>query len=83
MGVAHTSRKLSKITKPGQPVDRVSREGMKIEKKKTIRQNYNMTSASAEAEAALFFLPVCFYIIPGTSKTHGQFLDQRQSTQAK
>ena len=36
-----------------QSVNRVSREGGRIEKK-TIRQHYNMTPASAEAEANLF-----------------------------
>jgi hypothetical protein len=31
------------LTKPAQSVNRVSREGVGIEKKKTIRQHYNMT----------------------------------------
>jgi hypothetical protein len=42
-----------------------------------------MTPASAEAEAPLVFFPVCFCIRLGTSKKHGQFLDQRQSNQAR
>ena len=39
-----------------------------------------MAPASAAAEAAF---PVCFDIILGTSKNHGQFLDHRQGNQAK
>ena len=37
-----------------QSVNRISREGGRIEKK-TIRQHYNMTPASAEAEVGLSF----------------------------
>jgi hypothetical protein len=39
-----------------------------------------MTPASAEAEE-LYLSPASFYIIPGTSKKDGQFLDQRQGNQ--
>jgi hypothetical protein len=46
------------VTKPSQSVNRVSREGVRIKKKKkkTIRQHYNMILPSAEADAGLFFL---------------------------
>ena len=37
-----------------QSVNRISREGGRIEKKKTVRHHYNMTPACAEAEAGLF-----------------------------
>jgi hypothetical protein len=43
------------VTKPAQSVNRVSRERIRIENKKTIRQHYNMSPVSAEAEAGLFF----------------------------
>jgi len=50
------------VTKPAQSVDRLSREGIRIEKKKkTIRQNYSMIPASAEAEAALIFFSLLLY----------------------
>jgi hypothetical protein len=55
---------------------------LRIEKEKKIRQNYNMTPASAEAEVALFF-PSLLHILLGMSHKPGQFLDQRQSNQAK
>ena len=41
------------MTKPAQSVNRVSREGVRIEKKKTIR--LNTTQTCAEAEVGLFF----------------------------
>jgi hypothetical protein len=68
------------MSKPAQSANRVSREGGRTEKTETIRQHYNMAPASAAAEAAF---PVCFDIILGTSKNHGQFLDHRQGNQAK
>jgi hypothetical protein len=51
------------LTKPAQSVHGVSREGARIIKKKTIRQYYNMTSASAEAEAGLFFSSLLLYYL--------------------
>jgi hypothetical protein len=51
------------MTNPAQSVERFSREGMRIKKKKTVTQNYNLTPASAEAEAGLAFFPVCFFLI--------------------
>jgi hypothetical protein len=39
----------------------VSREGRRIEKKKTIRQHYNVTPASTEAETCLFFSSLLLY----------------------
>jgi hypothetical protein len=55
------------ITKPAQSVNRVSREGVRTENKKTARQHYNRTPASAEVEAHNCFL-VCFYTILSTGK---------------
>lgn len=50
-------------------VNRVSREGVWTEKKKTIRQHCNMTPASVEVEVGLFFFPVSFfYTILGTCR---------------
>jgi hypothetical protein len=43
------------LTKPAQSVKGFSREGGRIGKKKTIRQHYNTTPASAEAEGGLCF----------------------------
>jgi hypothetical protein len=43
-----------------QSVNRISREGGRIEKK-TIRQHYNMTPASAEAEVGLSFSSLLLY----------------------
>jgi hypothetical protein len=40
-----------------QSVNRFSREGVRIKKKKMIRQHCSMTPASSEAEAGLFFFP--------------------------
>jgi hypothetical protein len=48
------------MTKPAQSVNRVSREGVRTEKKKTRRQHYNLTPASAEGEAGLFFSQAAF-----------------------
>lgn len=48
------------MTKPAQSVNRVSRKGARIEKKKTIRQHYN-SPASAEAEAGLLFSSLLLY----------------------
>jgi hypothetical protein len=49
------------LTKPAQSVNRVSRERVGIEKKKTIRQHCSMTPASAEAEVDLFFSSLLLY----------------------
>lgn len=71
------------VTKPAQSDNRVSSEGVRIEKdKKPIRQTSNVTPARTEAEAALIS-PACFHIILGISGKHGQLLDQRQSHQEK
>ena len=64
------------MIKPAQSVNRVSREGGRIEKKKTIRQHYSMTPTSAEAAAGLFFPPFSFYTILGTCREQGQFIDK-------
>ena len=48
------------MTKTAQSVNRISREGARIEKK-TIRQHYDMTPDSAEAEAGLFFSSLLLY----------------------
>jgi hypothetical protein len=50
-----------KLGKPAQSVNRLSREGVKIEKKKTTRQHCNMIPASSEAKAGF-----SFYIFLGT-----------------
>ena len=68
------------MTKPAQSVNRVSREGVRIEKKKTIRQHYNMTPASAEAEVGLFFPSQPLNHSRYVQRT-GSVLDQRQSCQ--
>jgi hypothetical protein len=60
------------VIKPAQSANRVSREGGRVEKKKTTRQHYSRTPARAEAEGGLFFFLVCFYIILGTYKENGQ-----------
>jgi hypothetical protein len=49
------------VTKLAKSVNWVSREGTRIEKKKTIGQHYNMTSAIAEAEAGLSFSSLPLY----------------------
>jgi hypothetical protein len=41
------------VTKPAQLVSRFIREGLRIEKKGTNSQHYNMTPAGAEADTAL------------------------------
>jgi hypothetical protein len=53
------------LAKPAQSLNKVFGEGVRIEKRKTIRQHYNMTSASVEAEASLFFLQTfkTFYVL--------------------
>jgi hypothetical protein len=48
--------RIEMVTKPAQSVNRVSMDGMRIKKKKKIRQYYNMTPASVEADAGSFFL---------------------------
>jgi hypothetical protein len=48
--------------KTAQSVNRISREGARIEKK-TIRQHYDMTPDSAEAEAGLFFSSLLLYFL--------------------
>lgn len=45
----------SLVTKPAQPVNRVSREGVSIEKEN--RQHYNLTPARTAAEAAVSLPP--------------------------
>lgn len=52
------------------------------EKKKTIRQNYNMSPAISEAEATLYLSSLLLYH-SSYIQNHGQFLDYRQSNQAK
>ena len=48
-------------------------QGGKEERREKDKQNYNMTPASAEAEAGLFFFfPVCFYIMPDIYTEYGQ-----------
>jgi hypothetical protein len=39
------------VTKPAQSVNRLSMAGVRTEERKKIRQHYNMTPGSAEAEA--------------------------------
>ena len=48
------------MTKPAQSVNRFSRAGVRIKKKKTIRQHCSMTPASSEAEAGLLFFQSAF-----------------------
>ena len=43
------------MTKPAQSVNMFSREKVRIEKQKKIRQHYNLTPASSEAEAGLLY----------------------------
>ena len=72
------------LTSTSDQASSVSQQGLKggvrIEKKKTIRQHYNMTPASAEAEAGLFFSSLLLH--------HSRYmqrielvLGQRQSSQ--
>jgi hypothetical protein len=53
-------------TKLARSVNWVSREGVGIEKTKAIRKHYNMTPASTEAEACLFFSSLLLYYIWAT-----------------
>lgn len=48
-------------SKPAQSVNRFSRAGVRIEKKKKDRQNYNTTPASSEAEADVSFSNLLLY----------------------
>lgn len=49
------------MTKPAQSANQVLREGVRTERKKTIKQLYNMTPASAEAEVDLLFSSLLLY----------------------
>ena len=49
------------MAKPAQSVNKVSREGARIEKKRTIRQHCSMTPASVEAGAGLLFSSLLLY----------------------
>ena len=54
----------SDVEEPSDQVSSVSQQGLKggrIEEKKTIRQRYNMTPASAEAEVGLSFSSLLLY----------------------
>lgn len=53
------------MTKPAQPMNQVSREGPRIEKKVRIRQHCNMTPNSPEIKAGLFifFCSLLLYYI--------------------
>jgi hypothetical protein len=64
----------SDVEEPSDQVSSVSQQGLKggrIEEKKTIRQRYNMTPASAEAEAGLFFPSQLLY--------HSKYLQRIES----
>jgi hypothetical protein len=60
----------SSMTKPAQSANKVSREGLRIEKKKTMKQNYDMTPVLRLKQ--LYFFLVCVYIILGIYKEYGQ-----------
>ena len=49
------------LTNPIQSVNRLWREGVRIEKKKTLKQHYNMAPASTGAKAGLFFSSLLLY----------------------
>jgi hypothetical protein len=69
-------------TKPAQLVNGVSSKGVRMEKEK----QFDKITARLQPvlrQKQLHVSTACFYVILGTSKKHGQFLDQRQSHQAK
>jgi hypothetical protein len=71
------------VTKPAQSVNRVSREGVRIEKEGKQLDNTRTWLQPVLRREQLYVSLACFYIILGTSKNYGQFLEQRQGSQAK
>jgi hypothetical protein len=49
-----TNMRIEMVTKPAHSVNMVLREGVRNETKKTIRQHYDLTPSSAEADVGLF-----------------------------
>ena len=56
-------------------VNRVSKEGVRIEKEEKQLDKIITWLQPVVRLEQLYTLPVCFYIILGTSKEHGQFFD--------